>query len=486
MAGPKKAVTADPLDFSDYPEDAAERRLRFIAEYLVTPRGFGAGEPFKVRCFQKEIIRGAFTEAVQTALVSLPRGNGKTALAAALGLAELFVGPISAQVLVVAADVRQAGITFNLARRMVELNPVLAERVQVYQDRLYVPHTDAELRPLPADYDALQGWDPSLMIVDELHVVTAAVWEAVTSAAGKRPRSLTLAISTPADSKDSIMWPLVEYGRTTDDPSFYLREYAAPEGCAVDDRAAWRVANPALADEDPFLNEAAIASVQRTIRESRFRQLRLGQWVTGGGNWIPAEEWQAVADRSRVPRKRCKITVGFDGSASGDSTALVCATVEENPHVWVAGVWEKPEDDDSWRVPRGEVTETVAELFETYNVVELSADPWGWRSELEAWAKTHGERKIVEFNTGFRKRMAPATDRFYQAVMEQRLTHDGHPRLAAHIGNAVATPSPQGDVITKDKKNSVRKIDLAVAAIVALDRSAFYTKKRGSKVAVFN
>ena len=60
MAGPKKAITVDPLDFSDYPEDRAERRLRFIAEYVVTPRGHGAREPFKVREFQRDIVVGAF------------------------------------------------------------------------------------------------------------------------------------------------------------------------------------------------------------------------------------------------------------------------------------------------------------------------------------------------------------------------------------------------------------------------------------------
>src|SRR5699024_2978099 len=110
--------------------------------------------------------------------VSLPRGNGKTALAAMLGLAELFVGPPSAEVLVVASDQRQANITMNLARRMVELNPELADRVQIYKDRLHVPHNDANLIPLPAEYGALQGFDPSLLIVDELHVVTEDVWSA--------------------------------------------------------------------------------------------------------------------------------------------------------------------------------------------------------------------------------------------------------------------------------------------------------------------
>ena len=45
---------------------------------------------------------------------------------------------------------------------------------------------------------ALQGYDPSLCVVDELHVVTRDVWDAVSLASGRRDRSLTLAISTPA------------------------------------------------------------------------------------------------------------------------------------------------------------------------------------------------------------------------------------------------------------------------------------------------
>ena len=39
---------------------------------------------------------------------------------------------------------------------------------------------------------------------------------------GKRPQSLTLAISTPAASPDSVMWRLIEHGRSGDDQSFYL------------------------------------------------------------------------------------------------------------------------------------------------------------------------------------------------------------------------------------------------------------------------
>lgn len=480
-SGAKGTVKADPIDFSAYPGDRAGRRERFISEYLLTPKGVGVKDPLRLRPFQRKIVRGAFAPGVRSALVSIPRGNGKSALAAALALAEMFVGPDSAEALVVASDQRQAMIVMRMARRMVELNPVLAERVQVYADRLYLPENDAVLLPLPAEPSGLHGHDPSLMVVDELHVVTEDVWEAVTSVSGKRPESLTLAISTPASSPDSVMWRLVEHGRSGRDRAFFFKEYAAPDGCAVDDRKAWRTANPALACRDPFLSEDGLAAALKTIREPVFRQLRLGQWITGVESWLPWGSWdRCEVDRTIQPGE--KVVLAFDGSASGDSTALVGCTLDG--FLWVEGLWENP-SDPRWRVPREEVSNAVDMAFTKYDVVELAADPWGWRSEIESWSKRHGERKVLEYNTAAAQRMAPATDRLYQAVQMRTATHDGDPRLASHVSHCVAKSTPMGDLVSKDKRGSPRKIDAAVAAIVAFDRAAWQSQRKTKRIRSF-
>ena len=477
-AGPKTRVTADPLDLSGLSSSRAKRRLDFIEEYVLTPKGVGAKEPMDLRPFQREIVRGAFGKGVRTALVSLPRANGKTSLAAALAVAELFAGPESAEVLVVASDERQARITMNLARRMIELNPVLAERARVYQHKIVVPENDSSLNPLPADPSALHGWDPSLLIVDELHTVTPAVWEAVTSVSGKRPESLTLAISTPASTQESIMWSLVEHGREGSDPAFYLREFAAPAGCATDDREAWKKANPAMSCRRPFLAEDGLAAARKTLREPVFRQLRLGQWVSTSDSWLPFGAFDACKDEDRVVEAGERVVLAFDGSASGDSTALIGCTLDG--HLFVEGLWEQ-EGDPRWRVPRGDVDTAVDAAFAKYDVVELAADPWGWRSEIEGWADRHGDRKVIQWNTAHAQRMAPATDRLYQGVIDRQVTHDGDPRLAAHFAHTVAKATALGDLVSKDKRNSPRKIDAAVASIVAFDRAAFHASKKAKK-----
>src|SRR5699024_6114475 len=161
---------------------------------------------------------------------------------------------------------------------------------------------------------------------------------------------------------------------------------------------------------------------------------------------------------------------GFVGAASGDVTALFgCALYG---HVFVVAACVAPAVDQRWRVLLNEVTAMIASAFEQWDVQELAADPWGWRSELEEWESAH--KHVVQWNTAHAQRMAPATDRFYAAVMDETLTHDGDPRLIAHVGNAVPKSTALGDLIHKDKRNSTRKIDLAVAAVVAFDRAAWH------------
>ncbi len=483
-AGPKAAVTAEPLDLRHLGPVGWKRVDAFAREYLRVPKGQGAKDPFRLRKWQLDLVKAMYPQRgprPRQGLLSLPRGNGKTALAAVIGAYGLFADETEgAQVLIVASDERQAGHVFRAVRRMVELEPRLSEQVQVYSDRLYVPHTDSELRTLPAEPGALQGWDPTLMVVDELHVVTEEVWEAVTSAAGKRSRSLTLAISTPADTPESVMWKLVEYGREGGDPSFLFKEYAAPDGCALDDEDAWKVANPAL---DDFLFRDALRATMRTTREPAFRRYRLGQWTGQAETWLPWGSWDECADASRVVADRERVVLAFDGSASGDSTALVGCTVGEDPHVFTVDVWANP-GDRGWRVPREQVDQVVATAFERWDVVELAADPWGWRTEIESWAKRHGDKRVLEWNTAAAQRMAPATDRVFQAVMTRQVTHDGDSVLASHIAHCVAKSTPMGDLVTKDKRGSPRKIDAAVAAIVAFDRAAWHSKQTTKRRAV--
>ena len=119
----------------------------------------------------------------------MPRGNGKSTLVASLALHELMEGGEGATVVV---DERQAGIVFNIARRMVELSDELADRVHVYKDRLVVPSRGTTFACLPAAPAGLEGLDYTLAICDEIGVLTR--WP------GKPSRWRTASVSAPSES----------------------------------------------------------------------------------------------------------------------------------------------------------------------------------------------------------------------------------------------------------------------------------------------
>jgi phage terminase large subunit-like protein len=74
--------------------------------------------------------------------------------------------------------------------------------------------------------------------------------------------------------------------------------------------------------------------------------------------------------------------------------------------------------------------------------------------------------------------MIPACANFFDAVVEKRITHDGNPLLARHLSNAVVKTDNLGVRIVKENRNSNRRIDAAVAAILAYDRAGAKIEKR--------
>jgi phage terminase large subunit-like protein len=466
--GPRVALHGDPLDLRWLGSDRGLRACRFIERFCRLTKGRGAGSLVKLRPWQREIVRGALSTGVRQAYVSMARKNGKTTLGACLALFGLCGDDEQgAEVYCVAGDEKQARLTFSIATRMVQLDERLAGVVQVYRDALEHQASGSVLVPLPAEADLRLGLNPSLTVFDEIAVQrTDDLWLAMQLAMGAREHPLLFGITTPGYEMDSLAWRLDQHGRRGDDPSFFWREFAAPIGSPIDDEAAWAEANPAL---DDFMSREDMRAAVRSTPEHAFRRFRLGQWTATAETWIPHSAWAARADADAGIDG--PVVLAFDGSASGDSTALVGATVSPTPHVFTVDVWANP-GDPRWRVPRREVSAVIDDAFERLDVVELACDPWGWRGEIETWLKTHG--RVVEYPSNVAARIGPATDLFYSLVMEGNLSHDGDERLAAHVAHCVAKPSPHGDLVTKDRKNSPRKIDAAVCAIVAVARATWH------------
>jgi phage terminase large subunit-like protein len=190
--------------------------------------------------------------------------------------------------------------------------------------------------------------------------------------------------------------------------------------------------------------------------------------VTFGESWLPAGTWLGLTDRQEV-EDGASVVLGFDGSYNGDSTALIGCTMDG--YLFEVGVWERPETVTDWVVPRAEVDVVIDEAFTKWQVVELACDPARWTLYMDEWAERYGDDRVIEYPNN-RERMVPATAKFYDAAVNGLLSHDGSRTLTRHVDNAVIKQLPGGRyVLRKDHPN--RKIDAAVAAVMAYDRATW-------------
>ena len=447
-----------------------------------------AGQALILRDWQKELVRHVYARdedgglKFRTVLIGMPRKNGKSALSsAAFGLYSLIAEGIEGgEVFSVAAEKQQAAIVFNEAKRMVETSE-LSELCTLYRDAIHVKSTNSVYRVVSAEAYSKEGFNPSRVIMDELHAhKDRTLFDVFQLAMGNRGKLGQLIAITTAGQKtdmtgqDSIAYNLYQYGKRVstgeiDDPSFFMAWWEAQPEADHRLESTWRTANPGF---DDLVAKDDFASAVLRTPEPEFRTKRLNQWVSSLNAWLPTGKWEQLSAEIELDPDQ-PVILGFDGSFNGDCTALAYCTIpkdDELPHVGLVRVWEKqPEDTDDWRVSTQEVEDEIIQFCQKYNVKEIACDPFRWQRSMEAMQELG--LPVVEYNSSSPSRMVPACSKVYQAVTEEQLTHDGNPTLARHLSNAVIKTDRLGPRIVKEHRGSPRKIDAAVAAVIAFDRA---------------
>ena len=238
---------------------------------------------------------------------------------------------------------------------------------------------------------------------------------------------------------------------------------------------------------------------------SRTRRYRLNAVVAAQNAWVSPEDWtprgrRAIrALRAKLggedlftrPWKGDTITLGFDGSLTNDATALIAVRVRDR-HVFPLHIQEVPDgpEAENWEVDQEAVDAAVAKAFEKFNVVGFYGDPPYWQDWVRAWAKEYGEQLVVKAGpkneiawwTKRDAQMSDALELLHTAIASGTMSHDDDTRLGRamtrHFMNARKWSRRGGTVIGKEKKNSPRKIDAAVAAALAFQAAADFEAKK--------
>jgi len=412
------------------------------------------------------------------------RKNGKTGLVAPIALFGLMAEGDGAEVYSCAADRDQAKLVFGAAKRTVELDAGLVDRLRVYRDAIEYPARGSVYRALSSEAYTKEGLSPTLVVADELHAwPNRDLYDVMALAMGARHDPLMLIVTTAGlrnDSTggDSIAFTLYQYGARVArgevaDPSFYLAWWAATDGIAVDDVSGWRAANPGYGD---ILDAEELAGLARKalaggMDESQFRIKRLNQWVAASAAALPAGALERRAIERDVPDDT-PVVVFFDGSFNHDCTALLAATVEPAPHLFVIDCWERPADEPTWRVPMAEVDARLRETCRDRTVVEIACDPYRWARQMEDWRAA--DLPVLDYSTSSPARMVPAWAKFHDAVLGGTLTTDGDARLERHARNTILKTDRLGPRPVKEHRGSPRSIDLLICAVGAYDRATYH------------
>lgn len=442
-----------------------------------------AGEPMSFRPWQREILRHALarkadgTYSHRFYMIGAARKNGKTALLSTVPLALGLFGDQGGEIYSAAADRDQAKLVMAHAKRAVEMSPMLAEQIRVFRDTLEFKPTGTIWRALSSEAYTKEGLSASLVVADELGAwPNRDLFDVLSLSMGARRSPLFLAITTAGQrtdqtGMDSIAYTLYQLARRRitgehDDPTLGMAWYEADED-AYNDPTRWHQANPGLLSEPPLLSLEDLTSAQKRTPEGEFRTKRLNSFAASGTAFLPAGTWDACADISLKVEPNDSLVLGFDGSFSNDSTGIVGVRITDGA-VFVLGLWERPIDDLSWRVPIEEVELRMEEICKAYDVREIHCDPFRWQAVMERWQAAG--LPVLEHPQS-PARMTPATAHFFDAVVNGRLKHDGDPRLARHVSNASPYTTRYGVQVRKGK-DAGKKIDLCVAAIMAVARAA--------------
>ena len=497
--------------------------IDWVETFLVHGPGDIEGDPitlddefaaFLVRAYE---LNSDGSRRVRRAVLSRPKGRAKSELAAFVSIVEALgpsrfshfaaAGEVSPwgypydegepvgvpvkrpEILVFATEFNQAGNTYDGIKFILNTSQKLQETysgIDAGITRVLLPN--GQITPESAADSSKDGGKSTFIVADEthlwvlprlqrLHQVTLRNLLKRKIASGWMLETSTMYApgeGSVAEHTHSYAQAITE-GRVSDAGLLFDHREASAKYDASKKRdrldGLREVYGPASAWMDLEAIAASYEDPQTSAAE--WQRYWFNRPVSLQGQWLPQAAWDECHDGRPIP-DGADVVLGLDGSYSRDATALVAVQMGEFPHLAVVGLWERPPGQPEWTVPILDVEEAVRTACVRWAVREVTADPHLWARSLELLASEG--LPVTEFPQSA-SRMTPATQRFTTMVLERQMTHDGNPALTRHVSNAVLKSDARGVRIYKEHRNSDRKIDAAVASIMALQRAMTHVEQ---------
>lgn len=488
-------------------ETDADRILRFITTFCKIPEGAKVGEPIELAPFQQKFIRDIFDNphVTRRAIMSIARKNGKSALIACLLLC-FICGPMrktNTQIVSGAQSRDQAALVFELASKIINMNPALQQvtRVIPSQKTIIGLRDNVTYKALSADGTTAHGLSPYLAILDESGQCkgpTSPFLDAIMTSQGAHESPLQIFISTQSPNDADFFSVMIDDAIRSDDKKTVLHLYQADQDSDLMDKKQWKKANPALGlfRSEADLEEQLKQASRLPSLEAGSRNLLLNQRVSAEklafAPKIVAENngpssWDAFRENT--------VHAGLDLSRVNDLTVCsLCCDDGEKIHVKtlafgpLGGIRERSMRDkvpyDQWAehdviyAPPGDTLDyelicqwlkIKIEEEESVTIASIHFDRWRAKDFFGACDRVGfaalAERK--EVGQGYQS-ISPRIEALETAMLQRRLLCDNHPVLNMGFAAALVQSDPAGNrKLVKSKENGP-KIDAVVSLLMSV------------------
>lgn len=519
----------DDLKRSDivFNEKKAKRAVNFIERKLCHWEGKWRGKPMKLERWQIFIVMQIFgwykdgVRRIRSVYIQIARKNGKTSFASAILLYHLLLDTEnSPQILVGANNEEQSKICVNTSGRIIEQSPELKHLLDDQNVKLskygrnvigiYYKDRDGSVKPMSKNAETLDGFNPSLGIVDEFHEAkNSDLLNVIESGQGARSEPLLLVVTTAGFDKTGPCFSVLRktsvdmLEKKVDDDAHLAFIFELDQDDEWDNPINWPKSNPNLGVSvfpAYLLSRLKKAKNEGATKEVDFKTKNLNLWVDAPTVWIQAETWNANAYGINPEELIGQPCVGGLDLATGidlNAFTLMFPRFKEVNGRWITPVlwwfWlpktrVKTElfDYTQWvdegyiRVTEG-VFENVIDYKQIVNdITELSAKYFIQAIGFDQRLAYHGivQELGIVFGTSPSDDMVMGLYPYTQSMpnislptkqLEREITnfeleHFGNPVMSWMIGNVVLKRDAVGQVMP-DKSKSAFKID-GVASMV--------------------
>jgi len=430
-------------------------------------------------------------------LLLVPRKNGKSAWAAAIGLYMLCAdGEYGAEVYSGARNEKQAWEVFKPAKLMASKLPFLLNHygVDVNASNISIIGNGSKFEPIIGDPG--DGASPSLAIVDEYHEHdTNKLFDTMETGMGARDQPLMLVITTAGDNIAGPCYEMQQDAQkmlegTRQDDELLALIFGCDEGDDWTDPAILRKANPNMGVSvgEDFLLARQKDAMTTPRKAGVFKTKHLNIWVQSRAAYYNVQRFSEVADPSltldQFEGREC--IIGVDLAEKRDLTAIEY-TFRHGEGFACFGKYYAPEETielpenehyRAWRdaglmiqidgavIDQREILEDIKDDLSRFDVREVSFDPW--RSRQMAVELLELGVNCIEFR-GSPSNMNEPMREMDALIAAGKMFHNGNIAFTWMLSNVI-NGTRAGDMHRPAKERAENKIDGPVARMLALGR----------------